>query len=134
MDKFKYKIYNFMQGRYGIDEFHKFLLLTFTIIWIINIVVKSIILYYFGFAIAIFAMFRLFSKNYEKRRLENEKYIKIKNKIIQNIKITSQRWAERKTHIYRKCPNCKAMVRLPKKKGKHTCTCPCCQKDFKVKS
>ena len=57
---------------------------------------------------------------------------KIKNKVIEKIKLRKKKWAYRKTHIYRKCPNCKAEIRLPKKKGKHVCTCPRCKKDFDV--
>jgi len=33
----------------------------------------------------------------------------------------------------RTCPNCRATIKLPRKKGKHTCTCPKCRVDFKVK-
>ena len=82
---------------------------------------------------AVWSIFRMFSKNYEKRRKENEKYIKIKGKVIQKLDISIKKWNERKTHIYRKCPNCKVTVRLPKKKGEHTCNCPNCKNDFKVK-
>ena len=38
-----------------------------------------------------------------------------------------------KCHVYRKCPNCKAVLRLPNKVGKHTTVCPRCNKEFKVR-
>lgn len=133
MGKFKQAMYNFFQGRYGIDNLYRFLLLVFIIIWILNIFVKSSLLYYLGFFICIFMIFRVFSRNFENRQNENAKYLKIKNKASVKLKLIKKKWNDRNTHIYRKCPNCKAEIRLPKKKGNHTCTCPCCKKDFNVK-
>ena len=56
-------------------------------------------------------MFRVFSRNIYKRQNENAKFLKIKNKVIEKIKLRKKKWAYRKTHIYRKCPNCKAEIR-----------------------
>ncbi|MFR2916862.1 MAG: hypothetical protein ACLTKQ_08005 [Acutalibacteraceae bacterium] len=42
------------------------------------------------------------------------------------------KWAFRKTHVFKKCPGCKAVLRLPRKKGKHTVNCPHCHKNFTV--
>jgi len=133
MNKLKYIIYNLFQRRYGIDELYKFLFVAFILIWILNSFVKSPFLYYLGMIICIFMIFRMFSKNFEKREKENIRYIQIRDKIKGKTKIQRQKWNDRKSHIYRKCPNCKAEIRLPKKKGKHICTCPCCKKDFNVK-
>lgn len=38
-----------------------------------------------------------------------------------------------KDHCFRICPECKANIRLPKKKGKHTVVCPRCRCRFEVK-
>ena len=122
-----YKIADFLQGRYGIDELYKFL---FIIFWIIAI--RNPIIYLLEIIICVYMMFRVFSRNIYKRQNENAKFLKIKNKVIEKIKLHKKKWADRKTHIYRKCPNCKAELRLPKKKGKHVCTCPRCKKDFDV--
>ena len=40
---------------------------------------------------------------------------------------------DRKTHVFRKCPACKSVLRLPRQKGKHTVRCPRCQHRFDVK-
>ena len=77
--------------------------------------------------------YRLLSRNIYKRQSENMKYLKIRDKVKGKITLQKRKWSERKTHIYRKCPNCKAEIRLPKKKGKHVCTCPRCKKNFEVK-
>ena len=132
MRKFMYKIADFLQGRYGIDELYKFLFIVFWVIAIISIVIRNPIIYLLEILICIYMMFRVFSRNIYKRQNENAKFLKIKNKVIEKIKLRKKKWAYRKTHIYRKCPNCKAEIRLPKKKGKHVCTCPRCKKDFDV--
>lgn len=132
MNRFKNAMYNFFQGRYGIDELYKFFFIAFIVIWLLNSFVKSQILYYLGLIICIFMIYRMFSRNFEKRQKENMKYIEIRRKVTGKIKLQKKKWDDRKTHIYRKCPNCKAEIRLPNKKGKHVCTCPCCKKDFDV--
>ena len=133
MKKFMYKIAYFLQGRYGIDELYKFLFIIFWIIAILSIVVRNPIIYLLEILICFYMMFRALSRNIYKRQNENAKYIKIRDKVKGKLKLQKRKWNDRKTHIYRKCPNCKAEIRLPKIKGKHVCTCPSCKKDFDVK-
>lgn len=133
MGNFRNSVYKFMQGRYGPDNLYKFLMLAFIIIWILNRIIKSTLFYYLGLAIAVWMMFRFFSRNIEKRIHENDLYLKIKQKVKSKFNLQNKKWQDRKTHIYRKCPNCKNNIRLPRKKGKHSCICPCCKKEFKVK-
>ena len=128
MRKFMYKIADFLQGRYGIDELYKFLFIVFWVIAILSMLIRNPIIYLLEMLICVYMMFRALSRNIYKRQNENAKYIKIRDKI------KKRKWDDRKTHIYRKCPNCKAEIRLPKKRGKHVCTCPSCKKDFDVKS
>ena len=133
MNGFKDKLINFFRQRYGIDELYKFLLTMFIIIWVLNIFIRSTILYWLNLLICFFIIYRMFSKNVYKRQKENIKFLRIKDKLKGKVKLSRRKWKDRKTHIYRKCPNCKAEIRLPKKKGKHVCICPNCKKDFNVK-
>ena len=133
MNKFMYKMANFFQGRYGIDELYKFLFILFWIIAILSLFIRNPIIYLIEMLICVFMFFRALSRNIYKRQNENMKYLKIRDKVKGKINLQKRKWADRNTHIYRKCPNCKAEIRLPKKKGKHVCTCPSCKKDFKVR-
>ena len=133
MNKFVYKMINFLQGRYGIDELYKFLFIIFWIIAILSIVIRNPIIYLLEILICIFMLYRVLSRNIYKRQSENAKFLKIKNNVKVKINLQTRKWKDRKTHIYRKCPNCKVEIRLPKKKGNHVCTCPSCNKDFNVK-
>lgn len=133
MNKLMYKMANFFQGRYGIDELYKFLFILFWIIAILSIFIRNPIIYLLEILICVFMFYRSLSRNIYKRQSENMKYLKMRDKVKGKITLQKRKWSERKTHIYRKCPNCKAEIRLPKKKGKHVCTCPRCKKDFEVK-
>lgn len=110
------KIYKFMDGRYGIDELYKFLLIICTILILLNIIIKSKIIDIIELIILIISTIRFLSKNKSKRQKENQIYIKIKNKIIKYYQYQKKRYQDHNTHIYRKCPKCKQKIRLPLKK------------------
>lgn len=111
MNKLMYKMANFFQGRYGIDELYKFLFILFWIIAILSIFIRNPIIYLLEILICVFMFYRLLSRNIYKRQSENMKYLKIRDKVKGKITLQKRKWSERKTHIYRKCPNCKAEIR-----------------------
>lgn len=134
------KFQRFMVGRYGPDQLYKGLLW----IYLISLLITAIIgrftpqwVYYvlslLSLGIFIFAIMRVFSKNIEKRRAENIKWLKFENAVKKKFRILSDRWKFRKTHIFRKCPKCGAVLRLKRKKGTHNLVCPHCNHSFKVK-
>lgn len=63
----------------------------------------------------------------------NEKYKTLLGKIRATFRLTKNRFRDRKTHVYRKCPYCRAVLRLKKIRGKHRAACPRCGKSFDVK-
>ena len=134
MGKFKTKLARFFYGRYGADTLNNVLtgiylswLITFSIVDIfVNSIIFSIIGWLVTVAIFALVMFRMMSRNIYKRRRENEKFCGF-------FKLQRNKFRDRKTHVYRKCPSCKAVLRLPKAKGKHTVVCPRCKNRFNVK-
>ena len=121
----------FMYGRNGPDQ------LCIASIWICIILelvssllsrhfaVIATILYYVSLALWVWTLFRMFSKNLGKRRMENQKWLNFWWKIKgQN----SGAWARHadKEHKYFTCKNCKAICRVPRGKGKIEITCPRC--------
>lgn len=133
MSKIKESFLRFMQGRYGVDSFYKFLLWTYVAIVVVNIFVGSKILYFLSLFVFIYMFYRFFSKNIYKRQAENIKYWNFREKVRKGFNLQKNKWKFRKTHVYRKCPHCKANIKLPKKKGKGICNCPKCKKDFEVR-
>ena len=130
---FRDRLYRFLYGRYGMDELYKVLLLIFIVGFIANIFVGSLIFSIVLWLIWGFALFRMFSRNIAARRRENGVYLRFKGKITRFFSLRLRKWRERKTHVFKKCPHCKATVRLPRVKGKHGVNCPKCRRHFEVK-
>lgn len=133
MEKFIYKLYKFMYGRYGIDELYKLGLVLCIIISIINIFIGIRILTGIELILLVIIIYRSMSKNIVRRRYENKKYLEFKNYIKNKFILIKRKWNDRNTHIYKKCSKCGKMLRLPLKKGIHNCKCPVCGNKFKVK-
>ena len=134
MGKFKNKLYRFAYGRYGTDTLNKVLLWVY-VVWVLVLSIVSLFidsvwfsLFYWvsTIALVIWMIFRMFSRNIVARRKENEKFCNF-------FKLRRNKFRDRKTHVYRKCPECKVVLRLPKSKGKHFVVCPKCKNRFKVK-
>ena len=133
MKKFVYNFYKFMYGRYGVDELYKCILCICFFIVILNIFVNSRILSFIELVLVIVLLYRTMSKNLVRRRYENKKYLSFRKKIFDKYLLIKKRWNDRDSHLYKKCPKCKTILRLPLKKGKHTCKCPNCGNRFVVR-
>lgn len=128
---FRYKLMKFMSGRYGLDALFYVLFAISAVLVVVNMFVGSIILQLVIDAIMIYAFYRVLSRNIAARRRENLLVTGLAHEIKKRRSIRRQRRADY-THIYKKCPRCHAVLRLPRRKGKHTTVCPKCSKEFKV--
>ncbi len=127
------RIARFMYGRNGSDDICRIILILCTVLIVVNLFFRSFIISAIELALIAYATFRMLSKNVVKRRQENQKYKFFENKIKQYFLQLKNRFRDRKTHVYRKCPACKSTLRLPKVKGSHSVNCPRCKKSFHVK-
>lgn len=126
------RIYAFMLGRNGSDAFNRVLLILYATLLVANVFVRSWILSVIAFAVAAYAIFRIFSRNLAARRRENAWYLRIQNGVKGFFRLQRNKWRDRKTHVYYRCPACKSVLRLPLEKGKHTVRCPRCQHRFDI--
>lgn len=140
MNKIKSFLYRFMYGRYGVDTLYWWCMGAILALWLIrgvlsffHLTVAALVVYGISTAILVYALFRFFSKNRYKRSLENMKFRTFIGAVGKKFSLIRDRFRDRKTHVYKKCPKCKAVLRLPKKKGSHTVRCPKCQNRFDVK-
>lgn len=133
MGRFRDRMEQFMRGRYGTDQLNHAMTVFCLILLIAGIFVKSVLLSLFVWALLVFTLFRSFSRNYYKRRLENDRFMGVWNKIKSKFSLTVRRIKEIKAYRFRKCPHCKSVLRLPRKVGKHTVECPRCHKEFKMR-
>ncbi len=129
-----YKMNRFMSGRYGNDEFNTFLSISSLTLILLTYITKIPSLSSIAMVTIIYMTFRTFSKNYSARAREREAYLAIKDKIVSKVNLRKEIWQNRKTHRYFKCENCKAVLRVPKGKGKIEITCRKCQHKMRKKS
>ena len=140
--KIKMWLINFMNGRYGtrgLDRLNKFMIALYFIFAVVNLLLGLIfggvlgILNLLSWVLFILFIFRTMSRNIPKREAENLKFIEIADQLKRFLRRQLNRLKEIKTHRYRKCPNCKAVLRLKRKTGELDVTCPRCHETFKVK-
>ena len=133
--RFMQVISRFLYGRYGnmgIDSLNKLLMALAVILSVINLILKSTAIYLLQTAFVFWFFYRLLSRNIPARVSENEVLKRFFSKINSRLLIFKRRVAERKTHIYKTCPNCKAKLRFRRIKGKHNACCPKCKTNFTV--
>lgn len=127
MKQLAQKLQQFMVGRYGNDEFTLFLSIAGLILGLLANFKYLGFLYYIGAMLIFFSLFRTLSKNYNARRKELNWYLLWSAKPKAEIKLLINRIQERETHKYFKCKKCKAVLRVPKGRGKIEITCPKCR-------
>ena len=128
------KIYRFMQGRYGTDDFYKFLFWVALIGIVINWFFKSQMLSFAVTLILVYAMYRVLSKNHSARYAENQRYLQATAKIRYWFDQQKKLMEERKYHHIYTCPKCRQKIRIPKGKGKIMVRCPKCHHEFRKRS
>lgn len=122
----------FMYGRYGGDNLGRALIAVYFVLYLAGLLTRWSILVYLSAAAAAWCIFRMLSRNVEKRRRENAKYLAVTAPL--------RNWLRRrrairtdKTHRYFKCPNCGQQLRVPRVSGKIKITCRACGTVFEEK-
>lgn len=127
------KFTRFMMGRYGVDQFSRFLSVVTIVLMILGLFIHPV-LYYLGIIGIIYMYFRTFSKNYSKRRKENDWYLK-RSYTVKNWFSKQKRMMKlRKTHKIFKCPTCRQKIKVPKGRGKIEIRCTKCSTRFVKRS
>lgn len=127
LQKMMYKFSVFMRGRYGLDEFGRFLIYTALVLTILSYLPFLRVLSLVSLFFFCYYLFRVFSKDHTARRNELTKYFVWSDKFKKSVRISKAKWRDRKTHRYYKCKNCGALMRVPKNKGEIEITCPRCR-------
>ena len=139
MKKIKEFLIKTFSDCYGLDALGKALLALYLILFVLlnialiagnNVFVWTVRICYI--AVIIIFFYRMLSKNHIARQRENNKYLIKKRAVTQWFGLQRDRIRDRKTHIYKKCPECRAVLRLKRIPGKHRAVCPKCGKSFDV--
>ena len=118
----------FMYGRYGNDQLNRFLTVISLILLVLSVIPYLWILWFIALGLMIWSSFRCYSRRIYQRRRENERFLKMIQPIKDHFRLQKNKRRDRKTHRYFKCKHCRAVLRVPKGKGKIDITCPRCQK------
>lgn len=123
-----------MIGRYGTDQLGQFLLIMAIISMVISMLFNTPIFNTLSILLLVLSYYRMLSKNHSRRYAENMKYLQYFGKVTGFFKAKKRYAVQLKDfHIY-KCPSCKQKIRIPRKKGRISITCPKCRTEFIKKS
>ena len=123
----------FMIGRNGHDQLNMFLLMLSIVLFVLaSIFSRSFGRYVqpFVWVVLILIYFRMMSKNLQRRREENGKFIRLKFKLSGIIRARHERWIQRKDYKFFTCPSCKTVLRVPRGHGKIKVVCRKCGNSF----
>lgn len=134
IQNWQYKIAQWMQGRYGIDECTQALMIAGCVLVVIHFFIGSSLISLLSLLCFIVGIARMLSRNYSARRRELEKYQQIMEKPKAWWRLTNKRYENRHTTMYFKCKGCGTILNVPKGKGKLLVTCPKCGTKVEKKS
>lgn len=126
----KEKLIRFMYGRNGVDSFGQFCASAGLFLYLLHMITRIGILYYFALIFVFYYLFRALSKNRYKRQQENAWFLAKTYRIRTWFRNQKGIAAQSKTHRIFACPSCKQKIRVPKGKGKIEITCPKCRNTF----
>lgn len=122
-----------MAGRYGTDQLNTTLIFLYVALYLISILTRWTVLYWVALVVVFVTLFRAFSRQVERRRAENIRFLQLVRPLQRRLKNFSTRLRDR-DHRYFRCPNCKQQMRVPRGKGRITVHCRSCGATFEEKS
>lgn len=124
------KFARFMYGRNGADHLSRLISYLVLIFILLDVFISGSLFYGIAFVLLIYNFFRIFSRNLNKRRAENARYLQLRNKFLYAFRNWKERQKQKKDYAFFRCPSCKAMLRVPRGKGKIRVTCRKCGNAF----
>ena len=131
------RLAQFMAGRNGNDQFNVFLLVLDILLVLIGTVAggtAGAVIYMAVLLLLLYIYFRMFSRNLYRRREENGKYLRLRYKLMAELRIHWERWVQRKDYKFFTCPSCRTTLRVPRGHGKIKIVCRRCGNSFTGKS
>ena len=126
------KFQRFMYGRYGQDALNRFLSFASLALCALSFFIHSLVIVLAMLAIFALIFFRSFSKNFARRRRENQLYEQAAKPVKHFFRYWFTRVKLHKTHWVYSCAECGRILRVPKSAGhgKIEVKCPKCHAAF----
>ena len=119
------------------DQLNLFLLIACLICWLLCRFIKAPIVVQIlsvaGYVLIFYSLYRTFSRNYDRRRAENNRFLSITDPITRNFRRMNAQARDR-DHKYFRCPTCGQLLRVPKCKGRIHISCRNCGASFEKKT
>jgi predicted RNA-binding Zn-ribbon protein involved in translation (DUF1610 family) len=123
----------FMLGRYGMDQLNRTMIILYLVLYLLSLFTGWVALDFIAVVVLLVTLFRACSRDLERRRGENLRYLQLVRPIQRRFKSCRTRMQD-KEHRYFKCPNCGQEMRVPRGKGRITVHCRACGATFDEKS
>ncbi len=127
-----------MAGRNGNDQLNRLLMFADVIALLLASLLSRTalgsVLYVLALILLVLTYYRMFSRDVYRRRSENERYLREKQKFLSRLRVLRERWRQRKDYRFFTCPSCKAVMRVPRGKGRIRVVCQKCGSTFTGKS
>ena len=130
----------FDKERYGLDGYNVFLLILAAALMIIGVITSrekyfGVLLMGVALYFAVKAFLRFMSKDSDKCRAQNDKFLSFGRYILNVLFVRPFRAIkEGKKYRFLICPSCSTLMRLPKGEGHIEVKCPVCGKKFVAKT
>ena len=134
MQKVREGLRKLMVGRRGADELSLALLIAGVVLSMLSSITRIGLFYLIGLVGYGLSIFRMFSRNINKRYAENAKFLTFWHGWRSGLKQFINRVKNMRKYKYFKCPECHSRLRLPRKVGEVTVTCGKCHHAFKQKA
>lgn len=131
-DSLKDKWNALFEGRNGLDMWNYIIIVLDVVLIAVAMLVNSYLPLVFAFLLLVLFLFRALSRNLERRRKECMFFSDASKAVLREHKLNALRWKDRKTHVYKKCPACRRVLRVKRRKGPKEIHCPYCDADFKI--
>lgn len=122
-----------MAGRYGTDQLNMFLLVLYVVLIIVQAITHLAVFYWIALVLLLVGVLRCFSRQVERRRAENQKFLQLIRPVQRKARDCRVRMKDR-DHRYFRCPSCGQQMRVPRGKGRITVHCRSCGATFEEKS
>ena len=136
--KFRNWLTGVMMGRNGADQLGRFLSVSTVIFLLLSVLIRASLLsslfWILGLVCFFWGIFRIFSRNLERRRAENAAFLRRTAKLRGAWQGALNRFRQRKDYRFFRCPSCRNWLRVPRNKGRVQITCRQCGERFTRKT
>jgi hypothetical protein len=128
------RLNRWMSGRNGTDQLGIFTLIFGLILSMLGSILNLGIISFLGLVLYVITLFRMFSRNLQGRRKENDLYLKYTGNLTTKSRQFFRRMKNRKEYRYFRCPQCRQLIRMKRGTGEKQVTCAKCGHQFQQKA